>query len=395
MKIKLTSYWAFANTLTNLVPDLYEGLDIVSREQVGFIPSVTRNSSAERAAVNEVIRIPVSRAAASSNIVPAMSVPEPTDRTMDNVTLQITKSKAYDFGLVGEEQKGLDNGYGSANFVAAQFAQGVRALVNEMEQDIAIAAALAASRAYGTPGTTPFASGLGDLAQTRKILADNGAPLSDLQAIMDTTAGASVRTNQNLTRVSEAGTSMTLRQGELLNIHGFSLKESSQIYMPSVGTAAATASTTNAGYAVGSTAINVGAGGSGTILAGDYVTFAGDTNKYLVVGGVASVAAGGVLTLSAPGLRVAIPAATTAITVVAKSVRNVAFHPSAIQFVTRAPALPNGRDSAVDNMMITDPRSGMSFEVRVYEGYRKVRYEVGAAWGVSAIKNAHIAAFLG
>ena len=38
-----------ANTLTNLIPDLYTALDVVSRELVGMIPGVTRDASGDRA----------------------------------------------------------------------------------------------------------------------------------------------------------------------------------------------------------------------------------------------------------------------------------------------------------------------------------------------------------
>src|SRR4030095_6408467 len=48
--------FCFANTLTNLIADTYVALDIVSRELVGFIPSVGRNSSLDRCALNATIR---------------------------------------------------------------------------------------------------------------------------------------------------------------------------------------------------------------------------------------------------------------------------------------------------------------------------------------------------
>lgn len=385
-----------ANVLTPFIPTLFQDLNIVSRELVGFIPSVTRNTSAERAAVNESIQIPISRAQTAFNVTPAMAIPEPSDFTLDSVEMKITKSRAVAFGMTGEEVRGLNNGVGMNSIANGQFAEALRTLVNEMEADLALEAATHASRAYGTAGTTPFASNLGDSALVRKILDDNGAPASGRSLVMDTSAGAALRTLQNLTRVNEAGNTMTLRDGELLNIHGISMKESAQVVSPVIGTAAATADINTAGYAVGATSITLAAAGSGTIVAGDYVTFAGDTNKYLVTTGVADVSAGGTLVIAAPGLRVAISTASgQAVTVVGRSTRNILFQQNAIQLVTRAPALPNGNDAAIDRFMMTDPRSGIAFEISVYPGYRKLRMEVAAAWGVKAIKDQHIAALLG
>lgn len=385
---------AEANTLTNLIPSLYQGLDIVSRELVGFIPSVTRNVSAERAALNQTITFPIAPALASTNIVPAMTVPEPTDFTMGSGTLQITKSKMVPFGFAGEEVRGLKNGAGYSVVQADLFAQAIRVLVNEMEQDLANAATAAASRAFGTAGTTPFGTNTGESAQVRKILDDNGAPLSERSLIINTTAGAALRTLGQLTKANEAGSTMTLRDGMLLDLNGLMIKESNAINTPAVGTASG-ATVNNAGYAVGATVLTLSSAGTGTILAGDYVTFAGDTNKYLVVSGDADVSNGGTITIAQPGLRVAMSAATKAITMVAQSARNIAFTRSAIQLVARAPEMPEEGDAAVDSKILVDPRSGLAFEVRVYKGFNKVSYNVGAAWGVSAIKPAHIAALLG
>ena len=44
---------------------------------------------------------------------------------------------------------------------------------------------------------------------------------------------------------------------------------------------------------------------------------------------------------------------------------------------------------------MTDPRSGISFEIAVYKQYRQVQYEISVAWGVKAKKTEHIGILLG
>lgn len=385
---------AYDNTLTAIIPDIYAALDVVSRELVGFIPSAGRAFGAERAAVGQSVVYAVTPALVSTNIVPAMTVPEPQDMAIDGPTMVISKAKAVAVGFTGEEQRGLNTGPGYLTQQAQAIAQGLRTLVNEAEADLAAEITRNASRATGTAGTTPFATDLGASAQLRKILDDNGAPTTGRSMVINTTSGAALRTLSQLTRANEAGTQMTLRQGELLDIHGFSLKESGQIGTFVKGTGASM--TTNAaGYAVGATVITLAAIGTGTIKVGDVVSFAGDANRYQVASGDVDVSNGGTITLAKPGLRVAIPAAATAITLTNNYTPNVGFSMDAAHIVMRPPAIPQEGDAAIDSMLVTDPRSGMTFELRVYAGYRKVRIEIGLAWGVKATKPEHIALLLG
>lgn len=383
-----------ANDLNGLIPTIYNALDTVSRELVGIIPAVSSDMTFERAAKGQKVKSPVTSGATATDITPDVTPPDDGDQNVGSIEMEITKARRVPVRWNGEEKRGLDNNGASYNVILRdQFAQGMRTLVNEVEADLA-ALHKYASRAVGTAGTTPFASGLGDTAQALKLLKDNGAPASDLQMVIDTTAGANMRTLAQLNKANEANDDSLLRRGVLLDVHGFAIRESAQIKSHTAGTGAL-ATTDATGYAVGAKEITLASAGTGTILIGDAISFAGDPNKYIVVAGDTDVSNGGKVTIAAPGLRKAIPAAATAITVTAGSVRNMVFPRSAIALATRAPALPQQGDSAVDRTIITDPVSGLSFEVSVYAQYRQVQYEIALAWGCAALKPEHLAIVLG
>ena len=384
-----------ANTLTNLIPTVYNALDVVSRELTGMIPAVTRDMTYERAAVGQSVRSPVAPAAAATDITPAVTPPNDGDQTIGNVEMLITKARRVPIRWNGEEIRGLDNNGAGYNVILRdQFAQAMRTLTNEVEADLT-ATYVAASRSYGTGGTVPFgaAGDYTDASNALKILLDNGAPQGDLHLVIDTAAGSNLRGKQG-GKANEAGTDRILRQGVLLDIHGFAIRESAQIKRHVKGTGAS--ATTNAsGYAVGATTITLASAGTGTIVAGDSITFAGDTNQYVVAAGDTDVSNGGTITLAAPGLRQAIPASATAITLAATGARNMAFARNAIAVATRAPALPAQGDSASDRFLVTDPHSGLTFEISLYAQYRQIQYEVALAWGCKAIKPEHLALLLG
>jgi len=157
----------------------------------------------------------------------------------------------------------------------------------------------------------------------------------------------------------------------------------------------ASATTDATGYAIGSTTITLASAGTGTILTGDAITFAGDATKYIVVTGDADVSDGGTVVIQEPGLKQAIPASATAITVSASSAKNLGFARSALEIAVRAPAKPQGGDAATDEMMVVDPFSGLAYDVSVYKGFQKTMINVSAAWGVKAWKSEHIVNLLG
>jgi hypothetical protein len=381
-----------ANTLTDLIPDMYEALDVVSREMTGFIPGVSRNSSVARAALNQQVLVPVTGASSSANNTPGVNAPDTGDATVDNVPVSITKSKHVPVRWNGEETKGLQNAGTFSTIQADRFYQAMRTLVNEIETDLWTEAYTHASRAYGTAATTPFgtAADLTDFAGVLRILEENGAPTNDIQLALGHAAIGNLRGKQSgLFKVNEAGSSDMLRNGMTDRIMNMAIRHSHAVTTHTKGTGASYVTS-------GSTAVGVEdialVTGTGTVLVGDVVTFAADANnKYVINSGVS---APGTISIGEPGAKVVI-ATANAMTIGNTYTPNVAFARSAIVLATRAPAMPSGGDSADDVMMITDPRTGLSFEIAVYRQFLQTVYHVRLAWGYKAIKPEHISVLMG
>jgi hypothetical protein len=383
------------NNLTAVLPDIYEALDVVSRELTGLTPAVTMAASAERAKKGQNIVVDIAPTITGVDITPAMVAPDPTGLTDGSATITISKERAAPFGFNGNDQKGYNTGVGYANNRAGKIAQAIRTITNEVETDLG-ALYSTFSRAYGTSGTTPLgtANDYTDASEALKILKDNGAPGSDNQLVINTAAGSNFIGKQSA--VNSAGTDSMLRQGVLLDLAGMPLRESAQINAHTTGGITGTVTVTGV-EPVGETTINLttAAASSVEFVAGDLLSIAGDSNKYVVTA-AATIGASttGDVIIAANGLRIA-TAGSEAITEVASYAGNMCFNRSALILAARAPARPEEGDLATDSMIITDPRSGLSLEFSMYPGYRKVRYEVALAWGVKNIKPEHTSLLLG
>jgi hypothetical protein len=385
-----------ANTLTNLIPDIYEALDVVSRERVGFVSAVTTNSSAERAALAQNIRVPVAPATtAEADNTAAVNAPDTGDDTVTNVAMTISKSKHVPVRWNGEETRGLLNAGSYATLNRDRLVQGFRRLTNLIEIDLAGTYANA-SRAVGTAGTTPFGTinVLTDFSNAMQIMDDNGAPPEDLKMVLGNSAMNNLRGVQaTLFRANEAGTDEMLRDGKVARIQGFDIHQSGQVLDHTIGTENA-AFVTSATEPIGEVDVPL-ITGTGTIVAGDFV-------KNQEVGAVGrfygvktGISGAGTITLNEPGLRRAWASGDSIENTSANFSANMVFHKSAIQLITRAPALPEGGDAAEDSVLITDPVSGITYEVALYKQFLQNVLHIRLAWGWKAIKEEHIGVLFG
>jgi len=379
-----------ANTLTNLIPDIIESMDIVCREMVGFIPAVMRDSSAERAAVGQTIRWPVTTKKTPTPITPSYIGPDASGEDVSGgPTLSITKSYSVPFAWNGEETKGAMNAGFYAKLFQQQVQQAMRGIINMVEADLA-SLYIYASRACKTTGLKLFddTDGTESLALLLQILKDNGSA-GDLQLVLGSSAAARMRSARNLFKVNEAGSDALLRRGELGSLLGFGVHESAGIVKHTNGTYANAVVTDNA---LDGTALTTTGCTAAVILAGDLLKIANDSENVYVSRNVGT-GAGTLLTINKPGAKVARVGQTDAITplIATSYIPNMAFSREAIALVTRVPAQPEGGDGATDVYVVTDPLSGLAMEIRKYGQYHQNSWEVGMSWGYTAVKSEMIA----
>ena len=381
-----------ANTIpAAIITAAYDAMNVVSQEMVGLIPAVSKNSKAEQVSVNQDITAPVVGSKTPTDISPGHQYANPTDTEYGTVSVKMTKQRKADFHWTGEEEQKLMNSEGVLTDINRQnIAQCIRGLVNEMEADLA-AEYIHASRAYGTAGTPPFGTkeDLTDLSHVLGILDENGAPPMGRSVVLNEFNARRLQGKQpTLFNVNEGGEMR--RSFNPISLFGATVRMSHAIKQhDSSNTIAGVA--INGAEAVGQTALTVDGGGNNEILnAGDLITIAGDSNKYVAQAMAASATT---ININAPGLREA-AADNAAITSPADYTAMMAFSMDALMLACRVPAVPDGGDLGT-RMYLTDPRSGLVFELATFPQYRQRTYEIGIVWGVKTIKAEHLALLIG
>lgn len=375
-----------ANTLTALVPTLFSAAQEVSNEPFGVINAINVNFDDKQVAKGDAVDVPIAPTRAATDFTPAATSAAGSDATATTVKVQISKSRKVSWNLTGEQLRSLENGGTATEWVRQLVAQGMRTLRNEAEADCAAAIKQGASRAVGVAGTTPFGSDINLMVDARKVLVDNGAPLADLQMVVDTSAGAALRKLGIIQQAYMAGNDAERRTGQLLRQFGFLIQESAGIALHTPGTGAGYLVDMAGGLPKGATDVTVDTG-NGTILAGDVLTFAGTADQYVVNGALAGTA----FSLGRPGARFA-EANNDAITLAAAYTPNMAFERNAVVGILRPPVMPPNPTQQVQ--IISDQR-GMSYMLVQIAQYGMTTWELHLAWGFKVVQSEHVALVLG
>jgi hypothetical protein len=379
------------NTLTTLAPVLFSAAQLVAAEAFGVVDAINSNFDDKAVAKGDKVKVPIAPVAALADFVAGPATPQGADKTSSDVEVEITASKKTNWHLTGEQVRSLQNGGNDQEWVRQLVAQGMRALRNQAEADCCAAIKKGASRALGTSGTTPFASDIDVIAEIRKNLLDNGAPRSDLQLAVNTSASLNMLKLGIVQQANVAGSDQERRTGRIGKQFGFDIRESAGLTLHTACTGTDYVTDANGGdIAVGTKSFVVDTG-TAAITAGDVfsITSAGDY-KYVVGANLAAAAAGPIV-INNPGIR---QKAVQNKTLVFSGdyTPNLAFERAAVVGIMRPPLMP--QNPTIKQMVISDDK-GMSYLLLEIAQYGMITWELHLAWGFKVVQPEYVITLLG
>jgi hypothetical protein len=319
------------------------------------------------------IQIPAYQTAVATDVTPSATPFAAPDTTVGMVNLTLDKWKKSALVLTDRDKWAFENG-------------GESPAVNACADAIAAAIHQSVIDTYtsfygvvGTAGTTPFGTpGLADAVNLNKMLTIQQAPTQGRTVMLDPTAAAAARMLPAFHNAQYGSQSTTASTGKLGNILGMDWQEVHTVPTHTAGT--------GTGYLVNGASVTAGLTtipvdtGSGTLVKGDIITFAGHTQTYTVTANYAGGA--GNITIS-PALRVAV-ADNAAITKLASATVNLGFTRDAIAFASRR-ELPSMDPSVIfDSLVDDDPENGtgIALNIEFERQHKQDLIMVSCIWGV-------------
>ena len=371
------------NVFTAIAPILFTAAQKVANEAIGMLDGISTDFDDKGVAIGDKVVVPVAPVATIADFVAANVPPEGASATAQNVEVTITQTKKASWVLTGEQQRSLQNAESDKEWLRQMMEQGMRSLRNLAESACWLAGISGASRAYGTAGTNPFATNTDPLTALKRIFIEQGSPQSDLSCVIDTLSGMNLRKMDLYKNFYQSGTADQLRSGDIKPLYGFNIRESAGVGTHTAGSS--TTSTVNGATAKLAQSITLATSGSLGILAGDVVSFGtAPFEKYIAQ---SALAAAGALTLPRPGLMKAVNSGD-AVNVDATFTGNIAFERSSIVGAIRPPIMPD--NPTITQMLVKDPRTGLTFLLLQIAQYGQVSWELHLAYGFKVVQPAFV-----
>lgn len=325
------------------------------------------------------VDVPIPSSIEVQDVTPAATPPSTADSAPTSVPIQLNRWKEAPFYLTDKELLEVMDGT-----IPMQASEAVKALANEVDTFL-LGLGAKFYGFHGTPGVTPFSADTTDVTQIRKVLNNQLAPMEPRHMVINADAEANALSLRAFSDASFSGSVEALINGNINRKLGFQWWLDQNVPVHTAGTASG-ATTDAAGYAIGVKTVTLAAAGTGTILVGDIITFAGHSQTYVVTSGDADVSNGGTISFL-PGLQVALAASTVAITVKGSHAMNLAFHRDAIALATR-PLLSTPVNEGLGSIMrsAVDPISGLALRLEIRREHKRIRYSYDMLYGAEVVR---------
>jgi hypothetical protein len=366
-----------ANNIAAYTPTIIAKTLPILRETLQIQKYVTTDYSAEMATIGNSIQIPVTAQLGVQDIIPSNTAPALTSITPTNVTLTLNKFKQSSFTVTTTD---LNTMMKNSDFVSAQLEEAARSMARQIATDCW---SVVSQCPYyvGTAGTNPFASNINTLALARQSLNVTLADPDRRVMLLSNAADEGANTLANFTQAYQRGSAEALNTGDLGMLQGFKMVRDSIVPTWTAGTGTSyTMPVIPPALGATSAAIITG---TGTIIAGDIFTVAGDTQTYVATN---ALAAPGTLTFYPPLQKV--PGASAAITLAATHINNFGMDPGFMALGMRqpreVPGMLNELTPMIDNQ---GPKAtGMQFFLSVVPNIFAVTYNIGCFYGVTMLR---------
>ena len=361
-----------ANDLSGLItPILAKGL--MALRTTAIAPRLVNISySNEVVKRGNTIQIPAYQNATTYDVAPSNVLVNPADTNVGMVNLTLDKWVYSALKLTDQDLWAIENGAESPAINAC-----IIALSEAVHADI-ISKYKLVYGVVGTAGTTPFGSAsLTDATLMSKQLTVQKAPQSGRQVLIEPTSAAAAKMIPAFHNQQFSSTSDVLMEGQLGKHFGMNWYEVNTVPIHTAGG--------GSGYLVNGAAVTAGLStipvdtGTGTLVKGDIITFAGHTQTYAIT---ADYAGGtGNITIT-PSLRVNV-ADNVAITKMASATVNLAFCRDAIAFASRPEPTSLVPNVIMRSVMDDDPvyGSGLALTLEMQRQNKQDAIVLSLQWG--------------
>ena len=369
-----------ANAINNVLPKILARGLLALREQAVMPRIINMDYSTEAANKGDTIDVPIPSALTVSNVTPSNVLEAPADSSPAKVQIALNNWRKVNFHLDDKQVVEIDR---NAHFMPMQMSEAVRALANDINGTI-LDKYKGVYGMAGTPGATPFASNVEAATGARQVLNEQLCPRDNRRMVLDFAAEAKALALPDFQRVNESGDAGVKREGEIGRKFGFDIFTDDGVRTHSAGGSGTPL--VNGALSAGDTSVAIdGMTGTGGLVVGDVITFAGNSQTYAVKAAGATSSGAQTVTV-APAITATI-ADNAAVTVKGDHIVNLAFHRDAFALAMRPLAASTSGDGYGSQIVsMTDPVTGLSMRLEVYRQYKQVVYELDALWGVELIR---------